>query len=125
MPYPDIEALLVAYLADRTGERVVTDLPANLDDILPVIRVSRSGGADSDYKLDRSSVDVDVFAGNRVDAAALAGEVRDVLRIDLPNSVTPSGVVTGVVTSIAPTWLPDPNVTLRRFHASYEVYAHS
>ncbi len=127
MAFPDIEILLVAYLHTKTAKRVVTDLPANLDDILPVIRVTRVSGADRDYKLDRPIVDVDVFAADRAGASALSGQVRDLLRNHLPyaDAVQPTGVVTSVETIAGPRWVLDPNINLRRFNASYEICVHS
>jgi hypothetical protein len=125
--FPDIEILLVAYLHTKTSLRVVTDLPANLDEILPVIRVTRISGADRDYRLDRPIVDVDVFAADRAGASALSGQVRDLLRNQLQygDAVQPTGVVTSVETIAGPRWLPDPNTSLRRFNATYELCVHA
>jgi hypothetical protein len=41
VPYPDVERLLVTYLGAALGVRVVTDLPANLQQILGGVTVSR------------------------------------------------------------------------------------
>lgn len=122
---PDIEALLVAYLNDRTGVRAVTDLPDNLDQVLPVYRVTCSAGDDDGFRLDRSIVDLDCFAATREVAAAKADEARDLLLTDLHTAPLPAGVVTGVRTLTRPHWVPDPNPNLRRFTASYAVYAHT
>lgn len=125
MAFPDIEVLLVAYLKAETGERALTDLPANLDEILPVIRVTCVDGDDDTFRLDRSAVDIDVYAATRAGAAALSGQVRELLLTDLHGNPQPTGVVTGVRTLTKPRWLPDPNPNLRRFHASYRVFAHT
>lgn len=127
MPFPDVEALAIAYLHAKTAKRVVTDLPVDLDDILPVIRVTRISGTNRDYRLDRPIVDVDVFAADRAGASALSGVVRDLLHDHLPyeDAVQPTGVVTSVVTIAGPRWLPDPNIRLRRFHATYELCVHA
>lgn len=122
--FPDIEVLLVAFLAARTGERALTDTPDNLDALLPVIRLTCSDGGDDGFRLDASLVDVDVFATSRVGAAALAGQVRELL-LELRGDPQPTGVVTGVRTLIKPRWLADPNPNLTRFNASYQVYAHT
>lgn len=126
MGYVDIEVLLVTYLKAKTGKRVLTDLPANLDSILPVHRVTRISGADLDYRLDRPVVNIDTYAADRTQAAALATEVRDWLREHLQreDAVQPTGVVTAVRTIVAPRWLADPNTNLRRFQASYELITH-
>lgn len=122
--FPDIEALLVAYLADRTGRRVVTDLPEDLTGLLPIVRVTCDSGTDDTFRLDHSVVDVDVFAATRADASSVAGEVREWLLTDLHTGRQPLGMVTGVRTAMKPRWLPDANPDLRRFTASYEVSAH-
>lgn len=123
--FPDIEQLLVAYLNEVTDERVVTDLPSNLDQILPVVRLIRVSGADNDYKLDRPIVDVDVFAKDRAEAFGLARRVQALLRFELPTITRPGGVVTAVSTIVGPRWLPDTNTNLRRVQATYEVVAHA
>lgn len=126
MGYVDVEVLLVAYLKAKTGKRVLTDLPADLAEILPLHRLTRVSGADNDYRLDQSVVNVDTFAADRAQAYTLANAVRDVLRNDLPtvDAVRPTGVVTAVRTIVAPRWLPDSNPNLRRVQASYEVITH-
>lgn len=123
--FPDIEQLLVAYLEDVLDERVLTDLPADLDEILPVVRLTRVSGADDDYKLDRPIVDVDVYAQDRAGAFSLARRAQALLRFELPTVTCPGGVVTAVSTIIGPRWLPDTNINLRRVQATYEITAHA
>lgn len=123
--FPDIEQLLVAYLHEVTDKRVLTDLPANLDQILPVIRLTRVSGADDDYKLDHPIVDVDVYAKDRVGAFDLARQVQGLLRIELPTVTRPGGVVTAVSTIVGPRWLPDTNTNLRRVQATYQLVTHA
>lgn len=127
--FPDVEILLIAYLKAQTGHRVVTDLPTGdaLTAALPVIRVTRVSGEESDYRLDHPIVDVDVFAADRGGASTLARQVQDLLRNHLPyeDAVQPTGVVTAVGTVVGPRWLPDSNTNLRRFQASYEITLHA
>jgi hypothetical protein len=123
--FPDVEVLLVAYLNGKTGRRVVTELPADLDSELPVIKVACGVGDDDSFRLDRSVVDVDVFAADRSAAASLAGDVRGFLLEELRSELQPAGVVTGVRTVVKPRWVPDPNPNLRRYTATYAVYAHT
>jgi hypothetical protein len=127
--FPDVEVLLVAYLNSSLDVRACTELPAadQLNDHLPVVRIRRISGADRDYRLDRPVVDVDVFAASRPAAAALSGQVRVVLRDDLQyaDAVQPTGVVTSVTTIVAPRWLPDPDTSLRRYSATYELCVHA
>lgn len=123
--FPDIEVLLVAYLEAKTGARLVTELPADLDQILPVIRVVCADGDDDGFRLDRSIVDVDVFAADRPAASALSTDTRGLLVDDLRADPQPTGVVTGVRTVAKPHWVPDPNPNLRHYAASYLIFAHT
>jgi hypothetical protein len=123
--FPDVEQLLVDYLDGVLDERVLTDLPANLDDILPVVRITRVSGADNDFKLDRPIVDVDAYASDRAGAFGLARRVQALLRFELPTVTCPGGVVTAVSTIVGPRWLPDTNTNLRRVQATYELVAHA
>lgn len=127
--FPDIEVLVVAYLKTKTGKRTVTDLPS-VDDLaaaLPLYRVTRVSGEDSNFRLDHPIIDVDVFAATRGTASLMSRQALDLLRNHLPweDSVQPTGVVTAVETVIGPRWLPDPNPNLRRFSASYEITLHT
>ena len=123
--FPDIEQLLAAYLNDVLDERVLTDLPSNLDQILPVVRVTKVSGSDDGFKLDRPVVDLDVFAKDRAAAFSLARRVQALLLFELPTVTCPGGVVTAVTTIVGPRWLPDPNTALRRVGATYQVFAHA
>lgn len=126
--FPDVEVLLVAYLAAADpSARVLTDLPDDLESVLPVWQVRRVSGADRDYKLDRPIVDIDTWAADRTTAAQRAHQAHALLRGDLPHlhAVQPSGVVTSVETIAGPRWLPDPNTNLRRYSASYEICVHA
>lgn len=123
--YPDIEQLLVAYLKDVLDERVLTDLPSDLDQILPVVRLTRVSGDDNGFKLDRPIVDIDAYAADRAGAFGLARRVQALLLWELPTVSCPGGVVTAVDTIVGPRWLPDTNVGLRRVQATYQFFAHA
>lgn len=123
--YPDIEQLLVAYLEDVLDERVLTDLPSNVDQILPVVRMTRVSGDDDGFKLDRPIVDIDAYAADRAGAFSLARRVQALLLFELPTVVCPGGVVTAVDTIVGPRWLPDTNTSLRRVQATYQFFAHA
>lgn len=71
--FPDVELALVSLLADlaRTG----TQTPANVEDVLPFLRVACYGGSD-DRITDMSRVDVDAFAATKAAASMLAEVVR-------------------------------------------------
>lgn len=126
--FPDVEVLLVDYLNTQTGRRTLTDLPADLEEILPVEQVTGGPGGDDGFRLDAATVDVDSWAADRAAAAANAEQIRGLL-LDLRGqrltSGPTTGVITGVVTLTRPHWVPDPNPGLRRYTASYQIYAHT
>lgn len=126
--FADVEVELVAWLIAELGPgvKVCTELPANLDQVLPAVRVQRITGAeDADGKLDHPVVDVDVFAADRGAASQLANQVRDLIRYSLRNTVTAASVFGAPTTNVGPRWLPDDNTSLRRFHARYQIPFHT
>lgn len=131
MGYPDIERLLVAYYKAETGDRVVTDLPDNLEEVVPVIQVTRVPSP-AGYRLDRPTVDVSVWTlkAQRAACSDLARTVLNLTTVDLVGQVLTAGVVTaGVVTAasvdVAPYQVPDPNPNLCRYLATYRLAAHT
>lgn len=123
--YIDVEAVLVTWLAGNLGVRCVTELPANLQDVLPVVRVVRVGGTDRVPSLDRAVVDVDFYDADRPAAILLARRGHAALRFELPGSRVAGGVVSMVGTVSAPSWRPYDDTALRRFGGSYEITLHS
>lgn len=122
MPFVAAEPLIRSWLAGRfpAPVRVVTELPADLETV-PVLQVTRIGGADSLPVLDVANVDVDTFGPSREAARDLAEEVRAALRFELPGSVIEGALVAEVTTISAPRWVPYGNPNVRRFVASYRI----
>lgn len=112
---PDVELMLTGWLrAELAGPRVVTDLPGNLEEVLPVVQVTRIGGPRLQVTLDNPRVDLDVFAGTRTAAADLARRVESLL--PAMRGVTASGGVVGrVVVETGASWRPDFNPRVRRY----------
>lgn len=121
MPFADVEKLLVGWLGTNLGVRVLTDTPLNLADILPVVRVTRFGGADTDVVLDRANVDVDCYAATRLDAYTLCEQVRGALLFSLAGKTVSRVTVARVQTISGPAWRPWDNTSLRRFGATYQL----
>jgi hypothetical protein len=81
MRFPDIEDALVVLLEPLAGgeDHTGTETPANLQDVLPFIRVVRTGGF-SDQVNDYATVDIDTFdATYRTGVKPLAERVRQFL----------------------------------------------
>lgn len=121
----DLEAELIPWLHSKLGSRVLTDLPADLDDVLPIVQVQRIGGSDDSFRLDRALVDVDTYASSRQAASQLLSATRALVLGQLPGAVTTAAVFTAARTISAPAWRPYENQTLRRFGATFELFFHS
>src|SRR5438876_10972688 len=93
--------------------RLVTELPANLQDVLPVMQVGRVGGANHRPGLDRVTADIVCFHSSlldgRNDVRKLAEQVRDAVLGKLPGYVVAGATVTGVNTVAAPAFRPYDN----------------
>ena len=123
-PYVDVERLLVGWLGGACTCRVVTDLPADLDKQIPLLRIQRTGGGDLRPGLDTVALEVDAFGPNRGSAVALAEKARHALRFRLPGTQLDGAVFTRVDTVEAPSFRPYDNTALRRFGASYRLVVH-
>lgn len=122
--WPDIEAELIARLTAALSVRHVTDLPANLLDVLPINQVQRIGGEDDGIRLDRALITVDSYAADRAGASLLARQTRQELVERLRGVQTTRAVFGRVATISAPAWRPYENSALRRMGATYEIYFH-
>lgn len=121
----DVEAALVPWLNTATSVRCVTELPANLADVVPIIEITRIGGADDTQSIDAATVDVTCYSGNRINARALAYRVQSILRTQAPGAAVIGGVLLRVRTISAPSWQPYDDPNLRRFGATYQIVTQS
>ncbi|MEU2514312.1 phage tail termination protein [Streptomyces syringium] len=128
--WPDAEAALIAWLPHHLdGTRVCTDAPANLETVLPLVRLYRSGGTDDGFRLDTAVVEVDAFAGTRAEAVRLATRVRTLLLDHLSGTSTAPAtgpvVFTACATVAAPAVRPWTNAAVVRIGATYTVRLHA
>jgi hypothetical protein len=113
---PDVEAMLTGWLrTELAGPKVVTDLPGNLEDVLPVVQVIRIGGGRVNRFLIRPRIDVDCFAATREQAADLANQVEHLLAAVLRGVAVTGGVFGDVDIEAGASWRPDPNPRTRRY----------
>jgi hypothetical protein len=120
----DVERLLVSWLGSALNCRVLTDLPANLVNQIPLLQIARYGGGDAAPGLDEVLLDVDAYGPDRASAVALAEQARYQLRFVLAGTQIDGAVFTRVDTVEAPNFRPYDNTSLRRFGASYRLYVH-
>lgn len=123
--YVDIEQVLGVWLTAQTGARSVTELPANLQDVLPVNEIHRIGGSEHTRTIDVALVDVTTYAASYGDAASLALQVRGLLRMNLPGTTVAGGVVLRVDSNVPPVWQTYADPMLRRFGATYAITVQS
>lgn len=117
---PDAEELAVAFLTEEfPAAQVVTELYMGFEDELPVIRVSRIGGAMArPLVLDAPRIDVDVYAGTRLDASLLCRQVAARWWTAKGREFA-GGLVTSVAEEVGPSWRPDFNPQLYHFGCTY------
>ncbi|MFC3986437.1 hypothetical protein [Streptosporangium jomthongense] len=121
----DVEALLTSWIeANVTGVHAMSETPNDLDDLVPVAKVRRIGGPYDGFRLDRATVDVDVFDTTRDGASTAALDVQQALHDRLARNKTGNAVVTRVETLTGPRPLPYDNTGLRRFGATYRITVH-
>lgn len=127
VPLADAELFVRNWLAAQfPTARVVTELPANLEQVLPVIQVTRFGGVDDTLVLDHPSIDIDTYAATRTATRDLNGQVRSALRLHFPGYAA-GGAAVQSVTTISGVRVFDsyPNPNLRRANSAYRITIHS
>jgi hypothetical protein len=124
MPYQGVEVLLIPWLAEQIGVRCLTDLPADLQQVLPIVQVVRVGGPshDDNPRFDMPTVSVDCFAEDRNSATGLALDVDEAIREVLPGQTTGGATVTRVQSITGPHWVPYDDTNLRHFNQSYRLF---
>lgn len=124
-----IEAMLVPWATSTLAVRAVTEIPADLAAVAPLLRFLRVGGvADpSNPNFDAPRVVVDSFAVGFGPAGDLAARVEHAMRVLLPGVTLPAGgagtaTVTRVDTVSGPSWVPYADTALRHFVATYGLH---
>ena len=119
--FPDVALVLIEVFADiaaAASAATVTNLPADLQAVLPVIRVRRLGGGD-DRWTDAPRVDVEVYAATRAVAVPLAEQLRQRL-LSRPHA-TAHGVIDRAVTEVGPQEIPYEDQDVRLVAATYRL----
>lgn len=118
---PDVEEMVVAFLAGKLQPDVATRVP----DPLPsrFVRVWRTGGVAVNRVLERATITVSAWAGEdgetagTVAAAELAGQARDALL----NDYLAMPLVRGVSEMTAPYYDPDPGTGCARYTFTHQL----
>jgi hypothetical protein len=122
----DIELELIGWTQARLGASVVVrdELDNNLLNELPTVQIEVVGGDDDTFRLDRTLVDVNVYAATRAAAIALATQVHGLYLTELAGSKTTNAVFGRVTTVTRPAVRPYENTDLRRVGGTYSLYSH-
>ncbi|URN11370.1 hypothetical protein LUW77_03510 [Streptomyces radiopugnans] len=116
VPMPDAEAVVIGVLAPLRAEGVTvgTEWPENVADRLPVVAVSRGGGATGlRYVTDEPTLDIDVLAADKATAHDLAQNVR--ARLFAARGTVQDGVRIYGVDDTSLIWLPDEATGIPRY----------
>jgi hypothetical protein len=128
--YPSSDRILVAALSGQfPSVRVCTELPADLESVLPAIQVTRFGGNDEVLTMEMAITDVDVWATSYAAADVLASQVHTWMRLSLPGRTYtgPSGTGTVARVRTQSGFCPRPsgNPDIKRVGGVLEVWIHS
>ncbi len=117
-------ALLKDFLPTVDFPKVFREVPPNLTHAVPLVTVTRFGGADKNIVLDQPVVQIDVFAATADSAEDLAEDLRTAMRMKLPRYVFDGAVVTGVATFAGPQLVPWSSSNVWRVSARYQITVH-
>ncbi|WP_434595008.1 hypothetical protein [Streptomyces sp. A5-4] len=108
--FPDVQALVVDLLADRSelaGVIVDESPPAGFDGTAKAVLVSRVGGAwIDDLHLDQPLVELEVYGPDKTTAHTLANTARAAL-LAATGTVRGTTTLTDITEADGPRWLPD------------------
>lgn len=118
-----IAALLVPVLSASLGLRVVTELPDDLAEVAPLVRLTPIGGSSSAdlAAFTTPRISVDSFAVGYGPAEELANRVDDAFR-ELAGRTLGTSTITKVETVSRPAWVPYTDTALRHFVNSFQLH---
>lgn len=116
--FPDIEALVVAYLEPLVGTRVVTKVPSTRPDSF--VRVLRIGGPRANLVTDRPLVTVEAWATSTTAAENLASRARAYMGA-LAQSSHGEAWVRRVVEVVGLQSFPDPETESPRYQFTVQM----
>jgi len=94
--WPNVEKLLVAWLKDKCGVTVYTELPSTLDSVVPCLQVDRFPGGHGEVYDKAFNVDVTAWGATRADVWPLVQKV-EVAMMQLNSNGNDTGFIDEVV----------------------------
>ena len=127
MVFADVETLVAEWLRTQLDPAVTVraELPDSVKLATPLVCVERFGGSDRLPGVDRTAIDVDVFADGNGAAKALIAQVRELLRTQLPGHSIPGATVSQVSTILGEHRREWDDSATRRRGASFEIVVHN
>lgn len=117
----DVENAVATWLRGRMpGVRVANEIPANLENVVPVVVVRVVPGGGNDRITDTCPVDVECFGADRDAMWALAAQAHEHL-LAASGAIAGGLLLDSVATQSRPGEVPYGNPGVRRAIASYEV----
>jgi hypothetical protein len=118
-----VEALLVPWAAAALSRRVVTELPSDLQNVVPLHRLTSFGGTayPKAPKLISPRVALTTFAVGYAAAAQEAENAKTAFLTLLPGVTIAGSTVTGVNLLAGPTWVPYTDTVLRQFTTTFDL----
>jgi hypothetical protein len=124
----DAELLAVTLIASNLNVRVVTELPFDITNIVPVVQITEApGGQQQQPGIDTAVIDYDAYDNDRTRAKLLAAAVRSCL-LTASGYTVPSGTpwLTWINEVRRPTLLPyDDASDIRRYGGAMRLHLHS
>jgi hypothetical protein len=124
--FPDAESMVLYALVPLNPDvRFVTVMPSG-QLTQTTARVRRVSGASRDIQIDRPIVDIDVF-GLKSEVGNVSASARQIQSdlLSLMGATVANGVIQHVNTIVGPRQIPEANVDLVRYAATYELQVHS
>jgi hypothetical protein len=124
--FPDAEMALLFFLGPLfPGVRFTTSVPAG--DLTQITaRIHRTSGANRDIYQDRPIIDIDVF-GPATQHGQTSQAARDIQAeiLSIASAIVTNGVMGRATSIVGPRQLPEVNVNVVRYSATYEIQIHA
>ena len=121
MTWPDVEALVCDWFEDLGVVRTWYPEPDEIEGLLPLIIVQRTGGGSPDGHQDVALVTIAVTAQSRAASWALMGRIRDRVRDASHGLETDAALVDAVVEQVGPQQIPQLNPDHREVQMTFQV----
>ena len=121
MTWPDVEALVCDWFEDLGVVRTWYPEPDEIEGLLPLIIVQRTGGGSPDGVQDVALVTIAVTAGTRAESWQVMGRIRDRVREASRGFETDAALIDAVAEQVGPQQVPQLNPDQREVQMTFQV----